>query len=81
MVAIGNSVPIAWDGELSSLPAGGIDAVLASGIEGARRGAAPTAASALMIVVRPDRLGRGVSAACVRAMARLVSVDARSQRR
>lgn len=70
-VAMGNSVPIVWDGDRRSLPAGGIDAVLADGITSARLGVSPTAASALMIVVRPDRLGRGLSTLCIRAMAEL----------
>lgn len=75
LVAIGNSVPIGWDGDPRTLPPEGIDAVLASGIDRARRGMAATAASALMIVIRPDHLGRGLSAACVRAMASVVAAQ------
>jgi hypothetical protein len=75
LVAIGNAVPIGWDGDRQTLPGEGIDAVLASGIERARRGATPTAASALMIVIRPDRLGRGLSAVCIRAMASVVAAQ------
>jgi GNAT superfamily N-acetyltransferase len=71
VIAVGNSIPIVWDGDERNLPAGGIDAVLSEGIEDARRGVAPTAASALMIVIRPDRLGQGLSATCIRAMAEL----------
>jgi hypothetical protein len=75
LVAIGNALPIVWDGDPHTLPPEGIDAVLASGIGAARRGMAATAASALMIVVRPDRLGRGLSAGCVRAMAGVVAAQ------
>jgi GNAT superfamily N-acetyltransferase len=72
VIAMGNSVPIVWDGHRRTLPAGGIDAVLAQGIGSARSGTVPTAASALMIVVRPDRLRQGLSATCIRAMAQVV---------
>ena len=75
LVAIGNAVPIGWNGDPQTLPPGGIDAVLASGIERARRRVAPTAASALMIVIRPDRLGRGLCALCIPAMASVVAAQ------
>jgi hypothetical protein len=38
-----------------------------------RAGAKPTAVSALMIVVDPDRRGAGLSAACIKAMAGVVA--------
>jgi GNAT superfamily N-acetyltransferase len=75
LVAVGNAVPFPWDGTPAGLPDAGIDAVLTAGIAGARRGEAVTAASALMIVVRKDRLGRGLSGACIRAMAQVVSAQ------
>jgi hypothetical protein len=68
-VAIGNSIPIRWDGDPATLPRRGIEAVLEDGVACLRQSAAPTAASALMIVVVPDRLGRGISGSAVRAMA------------
>jgi hypothetical protein len=73
MITMGNSVPIIWDGDPRTLPGGGIDALLSDGISALRRGTSPTAASALMIVVGPDWLRRGVSGACIRAMAGLVA--------
>jgi GNAT superfamily N-acetyltransferase len=67
--AIGNSIPIRWDGDPATLPARGIDAALEDGVACLRQCAAPTVACALMIVVVPDRLGTGVSRIAVRAMA------------
>jgi hypothetical protein len=72
LVAIGNCVPIRWDGDPRTLPDGGIDAVLEDGVSCLREGAAPTAASALMIVVSPERLGHGISGQAISAMAEIV---------
>lgn len=72
LVAIGNCVPIRWDGDPQTLPDGGIDAVLEEGIDCLRTGATTTAASALMVVVSPERLGRGISGQAIRAMAEIV---------
>jgi GNAT superfamily N-acetyltransferase len=68
VLACGNLLPIVWDGNAGTLPEGGVDSVLADGVEAIRRGTRPTAASALMIVVRQDMRGRGLSGACVEAM-------------
>jgi hypothetical protein len=73
LAAMGNSIPIRWDGEPATLPARGIDAVLEDGVACARQDAEPTAASALMIVVVPDRLGTGISQIAVRAMAQVAA--------
>jgi hypothetical protein len=72
LVAIGNSVPIRWDGDPRTLPDRGIDAVLEDGVGCLREGVAPSAASALMIVVRPERLGQGISGQAIKAMAEIV---------
>jgi hypothetical protein len=71
LAAVGNSIPIRWDGDPASLPEGGIDAVLEDGAALLRKGGEPTAASALMIVVVAERLGTGISGAAVTAMAEL----------
>ena len=72
LVAIGNCIPIRWDGHIGTLPERGIDAVLEDGIDLLRAGVAPTAASALMVVVQKDWLGKGISARALRAMAEVV---------
>jgi hypothetical protein len=73
LAAMGNCIPIRWDGNPDTLPDAGIDAVLEDGVACLREGAAPTAASALMIVVCPERLGHGISGTAIRAMAEVVS--------
>jgi GNAT superfamily N-acetyltransferase len=72
LVAIGNCIPIRWDGDPHTLPNGGVDAVLEDGVACLREGATATAVSALMIVVSPERLGQGISGEAIRAMAEIV---------
>jgi GNAT superfamily N-acetyltransferase len=72
LVSVGNCIPIRWDGDPRTLPNEGVDAVLEDGVACLREGATPTAVSALMIVVSPDRLGQGISAEAIRAMAVVV---------
>lgn len=73
LIAVGNCLPIRWDGDPATLPPGGIDAVLEDGVAAAENGAPPTAASALMIVIEPDHLGRGLSAVCIDVMRGIVA--------
>lgn len=72
VVAIGNTIPIAWDGTVGDLPGRIVD-VLRRGIGGHRRGVRPTALSALSAVVDPRHRGEGLSARVLRAMARLAA--------
>lgn len=72
LAAMGNCLPIRWDGRSETLPDAGIDAVLEDGVACLRDGATPTAASALMIVVSPGSLGQGISARAIGAMAEIV---------
>lgn len=72
LAAVGNCIPIRWDRDPATLPDRGIDAVLEDGVDLLRTGAAPTAASALMIVVQPRLLGQGLSGRALRAMAEVV---------
>jgi hypothetical protein len=73
LAAVGNCLPIRWDGDPGSLPDRGIDAVLEDGVDLLRTGAAPTAASALLIVMAPGRLGVGLSSTAIRTMAGVVA--------
>lgn len=73
LIAVGNCIPIRWDGDSSTLPPRGIDAVLENGVATFESGKEPTAASALMIVVEPGQLGRGLSAACIEVMRDIVA--------
>jgi GNAT superfamily N-acetyltransferase len=69
-LAHANSVPFEWDGEPTPLP-DGIDGVLPAAASMFEAGRAPTAVSALQIVVRRDLRGKGMSARCIAAMARI----------
>jgi hypothetical protein len=71
-VAVGVSIPFAWDGTLEGLPAGW-DAVVQQGIQDRERGRQPTALSALSITVAPDRLGQGLSPLVIKALRRLAA--------
>jgi GNAT superfamily N-acetyltransferase len=68
VLAIGNCVPITWDANPARLPLGGVDAVLEDAARIAATGRGHGAASALMIVVAPSHLGKGLSRTCIRAM-------------
>jgi hypothetical protein len=70
LIAVGNCLPIRWDGNPATLPPGGIDAVLENGAATVEAGPEATAASALMIVVAPDRLGLGLERGVPRGHAR-----------
>jgi GNAT superfamily N-acetyltransferase len=73
LAAIGNCIPIRWDGNPHSLPDRGLDAVLEDGVACLRARAPATAASALMIVVSPKWRGHGISGEAIRAMADVVA--------
>lgn len=69
VVAVGNAIPITWDGSVADLPARIID-VMRRGIRGRRHGTPPTTLSALSAIVDPRHRGEGLSARVLRAMAR-----------
>ncbi len=60
VIAAGNSVPLAWDGRLDTLPEGW-DAATLQGIEDYEAGRTPTALNAYAIVVVPAHQGAGHS--------------------
>jgi GNAT superfamily N-acetyltransferase len=66
-LAQGNCIPFEWDGDPEHLP-DGIDGVLPAAGSMFEAGRAPTAVSALQIVVRRDVRGRGLSTRCIAAM-------------
>jgi GNAT superfamily N-acetyltransferase len=59
LAAEGNSLPTAWDGDARTLPADGLDAVLAACF--AESAPAPTVLCALQIMVVPSHQGGGIS--------------------
>lgn len=67
VIAAGNSVPLAWDGRLDTLPEGW-DAATAQGLADHAAGRPPTALSAYGIVVAPSHQGAGHSSTVLAAM-------------
>src|SRR5205823_8181026 len=59
-VAIGNTVPLVWDGTAEGLAADLVE-ILERAIQGAEQGRAPTALSALAAIVTPDWQRQGLS--------------------
>jgi len=70
VVAIGNTIPIVWDGTPSGLPDRIAD-VLAGARRAHRRGSRPTALSALAAIVDPRHRAEGLGEKVVTAMAKL----------
>ena len=67
LVAVGNSIPLAWDGDDAHLPAGW-DAVLAQGFADRERGLEANTVSALAVAVAPSARRRGHSHAMLLEM-------------
>lgn len=70
VVAIGNTIPIVWDGTPSGLPDRIAD-LIAGAIRAHERGSRFTALSALAAIVDPRHRGEGLSEKVVAAMSRL----------
>lgn len=69
LVAEGNAIPAAWDGDAASLPEAGLDAVLEAGFaEGAPE---PDVLCALQIMIAPGHQGTGVSRRMIERMAEI----------
>jgi hypothetical protein len=67
LVAIGNSIPIVWDGTVAGLPSGW-DAVVERGVLDMEQGRRPNAASALSTTMAPEYAGRGLSSLILRGL-------------
>jgi hypothetical protein len=72
VVAVGNSIPFAWDGTAAGLPAS-IAAILRRAIADRRRGRPPNTLSALAAIVDARQRGQGWSARVITAMSRLAA--------
>jgi GNAT superfamily N-acetyltransferase len=66
VVGRGNAIPAAWDGDVASLPDGGLDAALEARF--AQGGPSPNVVCALQIIVAPSRRGQGLSRRMVERM-------------
>jgi GNAT superfamily N-acetyltransferase len=73
VAAVGNSILLAWDGDLANLPDEGWDWVTQQGITDHEAGRAPTLVSALQIKIARAYQGHGVSHETLRAMRSLAA--------
>jgi GNAT superfamily N-acetyltransferase len=69
VVGVGNAIPTAWDGDVATLPEGGVDAVVQAGF--AEHAPAPTVLCALQILIAPDHRGQGLSSRMIERMAEI----------
>lgn len=68
IVAVGNSVPFAWDGQEQTLSDHGWDWVMETSVTGYEAGTPPTALSAISITMARGYAGHGLSQRVVNAM-------------
>lgn len=68
IIALGNSIPLAWEGSLNDLPDDGLDWALQKAHEDCCAGRKPTIQSALQIVIAKEFRGKGISALMVKNM-------------
>lgn len=69
VVGVGNAIPAAWDGDVASLPDGGLDAVVeARFAEGAPE---PTVLCAMQILIAPEYRGRDLSCRMIERMSEI----------
>ena len=69
VVAVGNAIPAAWDGEASTLPDRGIDAVVEARFVDEPE--TPNVLSALQILIAPEYRGQGLSGRMISRMAEI----------
>jgi GNAT superfamily N-acetyltransferase len=68
MAAMGNSLPLYWNKDLSELPEGGWDWVFLQAIADHKNGVVPNIQSAIQIAIHPDYQSQGLSMMMVKAM-------------
>jgi hypothetical protein len=71
MVAMANSIPLAWNGDPCSLPDDGWDWAMAQGFDDHKQGRRAQTLSALCISITRDFRGKGLSSVIVQAMRRI----------
>ena len=69
VVGAGNAIPAAWDGDVASLPEGGVDAVVEARF--AEAAPAPTVLCALQILIAPEVRAQGLSSRMIQRMAEI----------
>jgi GNAT superfamily N-acetyltransferase len=69
VVGVGNAIPTAWDGDVASLPDGGVDAVVQARFT--EEAQSPTVLCALQILIAPDYRGQGLSSRMIERMAEI----------
>lgn len=67
-VGVGNSIPLAFEGEWANLPSGGLNWVLAKGFQDRAAGITPTTMSALYIEVAGSHRGKHLSSQMIAVM-------------
>ena len=67
-VAMGNSVPLYWEGELASLPEEGWDWALEQAVQNDQTAVTPNIQCAIQVAIHPDYRGRGLSTRMIQAM-------------
>src|SRR6187549_4185374 len=66
IVGAGNSIPAAWDGDVTTLPEGGVDAIVEARF--AEDAPEPTVLCALQIVIAPEVRAQGLSSRMIERM-------------
>ena len=79
LVAVANSIPLAWRGAARLLPDDGWDWAITQGFEDRAQGVSPHSLSALQISITRDYQGKGLSSLVVQAM-RDIARDSRLER-
>jgi hypothetical protein len=73
VVAVGNSIPVAWEASLDDLPERGLDELLEKGVGDYERGHSPDILCALSAVVAKQHQGKRLSARVIEGMRDIAS--------